>query len=600
MSRNKNIPISYTSRDFDSIKKDLIEHAKRYYPDVYKDFSNASFGSFLMDIVAYVGDVVSFYADFQANESFMETSIQPANVIRHAKTLGYEFESSKAAFGIVSLFIVVPSNSDGSAPDFSYIPILKKGAIFTSTAGISYTLLSDVDFSMASNDIVAAKFDSNSGNTTFYAVRAHGQVKSGTKRFVTVDLTNEEYNRFRRVFLGNNTITDVESCIDSEGNEWYEVEHLTQEVVYKETTNKNAKNDGVQSILKPIIASRRFKIDRDDTGVYAQFGFGNEQDDQLTGIVDPSRVSLNIHGRRNITKTSFDPSELLSTNKLGFAPHGKRLEFTVNFNNVQIASTPAGTLTTVSSKDFVFENYSSLNVASAESVIASLEVGNEEPIIGGGTAITSEEIKMRALANYARQSRAVTAQDYESLIYQMPGNYGTIKRCSVVGDPHSSNKRVSIYVVSEDPSRFMVKTNDVVKNNIKSWISKFRPMNDVVEIIDAKVVNFGIEFHAISSPNEEQSLVLARVVDEIKKHFEDSMDIGEPIYISAIWSLINKVHGVVDLKKLRVFNKARNRYSANAIDFDQIMSRDGTFIKTPKNVIMELKYPNLDIKGVIK
>ena len=225
--------------------------------------------------------------------------------------MGYSFESAKAAYGTISLFVLVPSNADGSAPDMTYVPVLKKGATFRSSAGIGYTLLGDVDFSLPNNDIVAARFDSNSGNTTYYAIRSHGLVMSGTKRQVIIDLTEEDFTRFTRVYLGNNTITDVESCIDSEGNEWYEVEHLTQEVVYKEVINKDAKSDGVPSVLKPMVAARRFKVDRDETGVYAQFGFGNEQSDKLTGIVDPSRVSLNLHGKRNIVKSSFDPSELI-------------------------------------------------------------------------------------------------------------------------------------------------------------------------------------------------------------------------------------------------------------------------------------------------
>lgn len=600
MARKKNIPINYTSRDFDSIKNDLIEHAKRYYPDVYKDFNRASFGSFLMDIVAYVGDVVSFYADFQANEAFMQTSIQPANVIRHAKALGYDFEGSKVTFGSISLFILVPSNSDGSSPDFGYIPILKKGATFTAQDGTYFTLMADVDFSSATNDLVAAQFDSSSGNTSFYAIRAHGAVRSGTRNNVPVDLSAESFARFRRVYLGNNTLTDVESCIDTEGNEWYQVDHLTQEIIYKEVINSNAKNDGVSSILKPIVAARRFKLERDETGVYAQFGFGNEESDTLTGIVDPSRVSLNIHGKRNISKTSFDPSELISTDKMGLSPSGKILNFTCNFNTSQVSSIPASTLTVVNDKNFVYQNYDSLNQAMIDTVNGSLEVNNEESISGGGSVISRDEMKMRALANYARQDRVVTAKDYESLIYQMPGNFGSIKRCSVVGDPHSTNKRISIYVISENSNGKLVTTNDITKENIKSWISKYKPMNDVVEILDAKVVNFGIEFHAISSPTMDQSLVMTSVIDEMNKYFEDIMDIGEPIYISNLWSVINKVDGIVDLKRLKVFNKSKNNYSSHVIDFDDIVTRDGTYFKTPKNVIMELKFPTIDIKGVIK
>ena len=67
----RNVTIDYTSRDFDSIRDDLVNYAKRYYPDTFKDFSEASFGSLMIDTVAYVGDQLSFYLDYQTNESFL-------------------------------------------------------------------------------------------------------------------------------------------------------------------------------------------------------------------------------------------------------------------------------------------------------------------------------------------------------------------------------------------------------------------------------------------------------------------------------------------------------------------------------------------------
>ena len=69
MPKNKNVSIKYTSREFESIKEDLVEFAKRYYPDNYRDFSAASFGSLILDTVAYTGDILSYYLDYHVNES---------------------------------------------------------------------------------------------------------------------------------------------------------------------------------------------------------------------------------------------------------------------------------------------------------------------------------------------------------------------------------------------------------------------------------------------------------------------------------------------------------------------------------------------------
>ena len=61
--KRKIVPIDYTSRDFNSIREDLMTYVRRYYPDTYKDFSEASFGSLMLDTVSYVGDMLSFYLD---------------------------------------------------------------------------------------------------------------------------------------------------------------------------------------------------------------------------------------------------------------------------------------------------------------------------------------------------------------------------------------------------------------------------------------------------------------------------------------------------------------------------------------------------------
>ena len=160
MSKNKRYTrnINYTSRDFTSIKQDLIEQAKVYYPDTYKDFNEASFGSMLLDAVAYVGDQLSFYLDYQANESFMDTAVEYQNVVRHAKSLGYKWEGTPSSTGALAVYVVVPASKLGMGVDTAYIPTLKAGAQFTSTSTrASFLLTEDIDFSDNGNEIVAAK-----------------------------------------------------------------------------------------------------------------------------------------------------------------------------------------------------------------------------------------------------------------------------------------------------------------------------------------------------------------------------------------------------------------------------------------------------------
>ena len=419
MPKKKITPIKYTSRDFESIKKDLQDHAKRYYPNRVNDFSKASFASFVIDSVAYAGDILSYYIDYQANESFLDTSIEFENIRKHAASLGFNFSGIANSYGTVSLFVLIPANSDGTAPDTSYYPTLKRGAEFRASNGANFILTEDVDFSDARNEVVAARFNDSTGATTFFAVRAYGQVVSGKFQRSVIDLTNETFSRFRRVNIGGPNISEIFSVVDTEGNKYYEVDYLSQETVFLETTNRNAASDGVRSILKPYIAPRRFVVQQDDTGTFLQFGYGSEEDD-TTGLVEPSKVAIQMHGKRHITDRSFDPTQLLRTNKLGVSPSGTKLTVVYKINDITSTNVPANGVNSVRNATFLFPDRDSLSQNLISDVESSLEVNNSEPIVGDTSGISNEELKVRAKDYYATQNRAVTKQDYESLCYNMP------------------------------------------------------------------------------------------------------------------------------------------------------------------------------------
>lgn len=598
MPKTKNTPIKYTSRDFSTIKNDLIEHAKRFYPDEYKDFSVGTVNSLLMDQIAYVGDVLSFYLDYSVNEAFLDTALERKNVRKHARSLGYRFSGSPSAYGTVAMYVLVPAVSDGTAPDTSYLPIVRRGTSFESSSGASYVLTEDVRFDDADNEIVAARFNDSTGATTFFAVRAYGQITSGVFQRATVDLTNANFEKFRRVRVGGDNVSEIISVVDSDGNEYYQVENLTQEVVFLETTNKDAASDGVRSILKPFIAARRFVMEQDDTGTYMQFGFGDEADEP-DGLIDPAKVFLRMHGQRQVTNLSFDPTQLVGTSKLGLAPQGTELTIVYKINNSDSVNAAANTIQNVVRRFIEFDEPENLAQASIDTVTDSFEVTNEEPVSGDASTITNQEIKERAKAYYAMQNRAVTRQDYESAVYNMPKKFGEIKRASIVNDPSATNRRMALYVTGLNSDGQLQDVNQKVKTNLKNWITHYKSMNDVIDIFDAKIVNFGIEFRLRIDNRFTESDVLSRSIQRIKDYFEDKLYIGEPVYINRLYSLLGKVDGVAEVRHLKILPRSGSSYSSNRIDLDEMLSRDGSYIKAPKNVIMELKFPDRDIKGTI-
>jgi hypothetical protein len=599
MAKKKIVPIKYTSRDFESIKSDLVEYSKRFYPNRVNDFSKASFASLVLDSVAYAGDILSYYLDYQVNESFLDTSIEFDNIRKHANTLGYKFAGIQNAYGTVAMFVLVPANANGTAPDTSYYPIVKRGTTFQSTGGGSFILTEDVRFDDPQNEVVAARFDPTDGSTTFFAIRAYGQVVSGRFETVTFDLTSEPFERFKRIRVGGTNISEIFSVVDGNGNKYYEVDYLSQETVFIDTTNKNAASDNVRSILKPFVATRRFVVEQNDQGTFMQFGFGSEND-ETTGLADPAKATIQMYGKRYVTDRSFDPTQLMRTNKLGISPDGTKLTIVYKVNDVNSTNVPVNALNTVGSRIIDFDNPDTLVTATRLAVEQSLEVNNDEPISLDTSAISNEELKVRAKNYYAMQNRAVSKQDYESLCYNMPPKFGSIKRANAVNDPSGTNRRLALYLISADNDGKLTTTNEVTKQNLKKWISSYKMLNDVIDIYDTKIINFGIDFQVTVTRDANPNDVVNRVISKIIQDYDFDFYIGEPVYIAELTNIISKVDGVSDVKKIKIYNLSGGNYSATSVNFDDIKSRDATFYKAPKNAIFELKFPRRDIKGTAR
>jgi len=598
MPKNKNIKIDYTARDFDKIKKELVDYAQRYYPDNYRDFSTPSFGSLLFDTVSYVGDVLSYYLDYSVNESFLDTSIEFENIRRHARSMGYNFSGIASSYGIITLFVIIPSNVDGTAPDFNYAPILRAGTSFTSANGGNFILSEDVDFSSENNDVVAARFDAVTGQTTFFAVRAYGQIESGLIQITTADLRDQGYTKFKKVRVGPSTITDILRVVDSDGNVYYEVDNLSQETIFIETTNKDAQSDGVRSILKPYAVSRRFTVERDDLGTYLQFGFG-VQDEDTDGIVEPSKIALKMHGKNYISSTSFDPSKLLQTNKLGVAPSNTILKITYRTNTQSTNNAATNSIRVVANKIMDFNEPLTLVRSKAQAVIDSLECTNDNPLYTVNNDQTLEELKQRAKSHFASQNRAVTKQDYESLVYNMPKKFGAIKRANIINPSNNADRKMKLFVLGEDNQGKLAPANMIIKNNIKNWLAKYKSINDTLEIYDGKILNFKIDFIVTGDKRFSTTFTYNSCIEALTTLFSETFYIGEPLYISRIFQVLNKLDSVTDVIDINITPAVGGVYSSTTVSFSELISSDGTYYKAPRNCIFELKYPKNDIKGSV-
>jgi hypothetical protein len=594
--QKKVLPINYTNREFESIRGDLMQLAERFYPDSFQDFSEASFGSIMIDSVAYVADQLSFYLDYNVNESFLDTAYQFDNVLRHGRILGYKSQGRPSTYGSVALYVVVPASQTALGPDSAYIPLLKRGSRFTSTNGLNYVLTENIDFANSTNPVVVARMDPTTGAPTHFAIKSYGTVVSGY--FSQETVATGPYERFKTLRLSSPNISEVISVFDSDGNEYYEVDYLAQDMVYKELSNINYKNDNVPSILKPYLVSRKFVVERTRNDVFLQFGSGDSAGTNV--VADPQSVAMDVFGKDYIYDTTFDPTRLMQNQTFGISPANTTLTVTYRVTNPTNSNLATGGLTEVSNARIEFADRNILTESKIRSLVSSVEVYNEEPIVGNVSNINTGELKRRIFDTFPTQNRAVTQADYENVAYRMPAKYGSVKRTSVQRDPSSQKRNLNMYIVSEDAFGKLTTSNDTIKTNLKTWLNQYRMINDTIDILDPYIINLGVDFLVKTVIGVNKYSVLDACVDSLKDLYKVALFIGEPIYISDVYSRLKDVNGVLDVVKVKLVNKTGTSYSGSTIDINKNLSPDGTYLIVPKNAIVEIKYPETDIKGRIR
>ena len=594
--QKKILPIDYTHREFSTIREDLMGIAERFYPDTFQDFSEASFGSLMLDAVAYVGDQLSFYLDYNVNETFLDTAFQYNNILRHGRILGYKNQGRPSTYGQVALYILVPASTVGIGPNTDYIPVLRRGSRFTSQNGLNFVLTENVDFAAPRNETVVARTDPSTGAPTFYAIKAFGNVVSGY--FAQQQIEVGVFERFRRVEISAANISEIISITDSEGNEYFEVDYLAQDIVFKELTNNNYKNDNTPSIIKPFLVSRKFVVQHERGRTFVQFGSGNPNESNV--VANPQEVAIDVFGKSYTTSKTFDPTKLSNNQNYGIVPTNTTLTVVYRTTNPTNSNVSAGALNTVTTSLFDFKNRSELVGSTIKTISDSLEVNNERQIVGDVTLPNSNELKQRIFDTFPTQNRAVTQADYENLAYRMPPKFGSIKRVSVQRDPNSQKRNLNMYVISEDEFGKLTATNSTIKNNLKTWLNHYRMLSDTIDILDPFILNIGIEFIITPKTSTNKFVALDNAVQALREKYSTTPYIGERFSITDIYATLKEVPGVLDVVKVKLVPKTSAVHSQAAIDINSNLSPDGTYLIVPKNAIVEIRYPETDIQGKVR
>jgi hypothetical protein len=614
MAENKNI--NYLAKDFTVLKQQLIDYARTYFPNTYNDFTPSSPGTMFIDMAAYVGDILSFYLDNQIQENFLQYAREESNLLTLAYMLGYKPKVTSPAGVELTFYQQVPAKLSGSVtvPDFDYALKLAENASIGSTlTGTPSFLVQDpVDFSFSSSldPTVVNVFQITNNQPSKYLLTKTRKAISATINTTTFTFGSPQ--QFPTVEINDSQIIKVLDIVDSQGNVWYEVDYLGQDMVYEPLQNVNTNDPNFSSdqsqvpyLLQLKTVPRRFVTRfKDSDTLQLQFGAGTvlDFDEQVTP--NPDNVGIGLPFEQDKLNVAYSPNNFMFTDSYGIAPSNTTL--TVRYltgggvsSNVQV-----GVLNTLSNGNLNFLQ-SNLNAVTAQDIFDSFAVDNLVAASGGGDGDSIEELRQNSISQFSSQLRTVTQDDYLVRALSLPSQYGQIAKVYTTPQKASevtANERITsldLYTLAYNNQKQLEVPSTALKNNLKTYLSQYRMINDTVNIKNGFIINIGVNFDIIVLPNFNSNEVIAACIVALQAFFNiDNWQINQPIILRDLYNILDRIQGVQTVKNIEIVNKAGVSLGYSQYGYDiQGATVNNIIYPSVDPSIFEVKYPNSDIIG---
>lgn len=612
-TRKRNI--QYINRDYSELRASLIDYARTYFPTTYNDFSPTSPGMMFMEMAAYVGDVLSFYLDNQIQETFLQYARQTNNLYDLAYMFGYKPNVTQVATVDIEFYQQVPSKVSASVyiPDFDYALFINQNAIASSLVNpnINFLIEDPIDFSVSSSgDPTEISVFSVSGDNPQYFLLKKNR-KAISANINTTTFTFGAPEQFSTVNINAANIVGILDIVDTDGNEWYEVDYLGQDTIYNSIKNTNPNDPNLSQysgdtpyLLKLEQVQRRFTTRFISSGsLQLQFGAGNVGDTDEEIIPNPNNVGIGLPFEKNKLTAAYAPNNFLYTKTYGIAPSNTTLTVRYLTGGGAEANLEANSLTTLNANiQFLKSN---LNAVTADTIFDSIAITNPEAADGGGDGDTIEEIRQNTSANFSTQLRNVTQDDYLVRALSMPAKYGVISKAYIEPtkaqsiSAGESQSVLDLYVLSYNVNNQLTTSSPALKQNLTTYLSQYRMVNDSVNIKDAFIINIGVNFDIITLPEYNSNEVLFDCIEVLKDYFAtDKWQINQPIILRNAYVLLDNVEGVQTVKNIEITNLAGENIGYSRYAYNIKGATQGNVIYPSLDPsIFEVKYPNQDIQG---
>lgn len=593
--------IKYLNKNFDDFRSQLVEHAKNYFPETYSDFSPSSPGMLFIEMASYVGDVLSFYQDTQLQETFLTHAKDPKNLFNLSYMMGYRPKVTAASEATVEITQIVSASAPTYLPNWSDAATINANQTLKATDRnqTNFFLEEPVDFTFSSSydptDVIIDTLDGNNPGT--YKLTKTRKVFSA--EVITTTFTVGASEKFNTINVNDSNIIEVLSITDTGGDTWKEVPFLGQDTSFEDSTNSSADSNAVPYQLSLSKNPKRFVTRfQADGSLNIQFGAGTNDSDDSVILPDPKLVgNATAQGVRRLDN-SYDPSNFLYSKAYGVAPSNTTLTVKYLKGGGIGANVPASTITD--------------KTQITGTNLTNVSFTNPLPAAGGRNGDTVEELRENALRSFNEQGRLVTLQDYVVRSLSLPSKFGSISKVFATQDSQTNSANtdaivdnnplaITLYVLAYDVENKLTTATSTLKNNLKEYLSYYKMVSDSVNIRDAFIVNIGVEYEIVVRPGYSGRDVLLECNLALQDYFKiEKRSINQPINLSTLFSLLDKVKGVQTVQKVKINNKQGGNYAEYAYDVEGA-TRDNIVYPSYDPCIFEVKFPNTDIVGrVIK
>jgi hypothetical protein len=594
--------ISYTVRDFEAIRTELINYTQTYYPDLIQNFNDASLFSVFMDLNAAVTDNLHYHIDRSLQETVLQYAQQRSSIYNIARTYGLKVPGQRPSVALCEMSIVVPALGDQE--DLRYCGTIRRGSQFLG-GGQVFESVDDIDFASPYNSqgfpnrVKIPNFDNNN-NLINYTIVKREVVVNGVTRVFRKTINSAESRPFLEIFLPERNVLSVTSAILKDGtsydgtpsyNEfldqnirWYEVPALIENRVFVEDMTKVSDSPGIK-VGKYIQTNTRFITEYTPEGfMKLTFGGGNTSADDVLRDFAANGVPLDLSKYQN----NFSLGSTLKPNSTLFIQYrvGGGLQSNLGVN----AITQLGTVN-------FYVNGPSQTINN--SVISSLKCNNVTAAVGGADVPTIEEVRNYTTFNFAAQQRAVTINDYRSLIRLMPSQYGSPGKVAIVEEEN----KIKIKMLSYDSNGSLSsQVSNTLKQNIANYLSNYRMINDYISVETADVIDLSFDISVVLDPSQNQGTIITAIINNVSTYMSPAnFEMGQNVNISEIRRIIQNEAGVIAVTNISVFNKVGGQYSSSETSMRfldsttrEIRTVDETIFAEPSQ-IYQVRFPSKDI-----